>query len=381
MEGEGASVMKCNTCFAAFGSLELIKDHYRTEWHCLNAKRRGQGLTPLKRDQFLAFQSQQAKKQSQQPPKALTKLPAPPVVKKVEAPVPPPPASVDDSVSKEKADDNEEEEEDNDEEDENTTSKPQREQPLGPTVSVFDDKEFDSVDDCVAYMTEKFGFFIPDLEYLTDLEGLITYLNEKVKLGQICLYCQKRFSSGYAVQNHMISKSHCKIAYDNDIDGEEYEDFYDFSSTYEDVEDVELDEDGNPVDEEMEVTRTGELQLPDGRLLGHRQFRVYYKQYYRPTDTRAPVLAQQREELLRLGYKFGGSEWDVAQVQTMSDTDVMTNIIKYQKQIRKGQLVEQKAIKRKDRMDQRRLYNRTVDQLRSSENTTAKIRDYHRMLV
>lgn len=32
-------------------------------------------------------------------------------------------------------------------------------------------------------------FFIPDVEYLVDPEGLVGYVEEKVKLGNICIYC------------------------------------------------------------------------------------------------------------------------------------------------------------------------------------------------
>lgn len=37
-------VTKCNTCKAAFSSVELIRDHYRSDWHVLNSKRRASGL-------------------------------------------------------------------------------------------------------------------------------------------------------------------------------------------------------------------------------------------------------------------------------------------------------------------------------------------------
>jgi pre-60S factor REI1 len=37
-------VTKCNTCKAAFASIELIRDHYRSDWHVLNSKRRASGL-------------------------------------------------------------------------------------------------------------------------------------------------------------------------------------------------------------------------------------------------------------------------------------------------------------------------------------------------
>lgn len=47
------------------------------------------------------------------------------------------------------------------------------------------------------------SFFLPDVEYLTDPEGLVGYLEEKVKLGHICLYCNgkgKTFHSYRALQ-------------------------------------------------------------------------------------------------------------------------------------------------------------------------------------
>lgn len=264
--------------------------------------------------------------------------------------------------------------EDAEEEEEEETRPEKPPLPVGPHICIFSNKTFDTTDDCVAHMATEYGFFIPDSEYLTDLDGLLTYLGEKVKLGHLCLYCHKMFVDGHAVQNHMVSKSHCKIAYETEIDESELCDFYDFSSTYEDAASDEEDE-------TMEVTHTGELKLPDGKVLGHRQFRVYYKQYYRPTDERAPVLAQQREELLRLGCKFGANTFTSTELATMSDTDVMTALVRYQKDIRKGQLIEQRAMKRQSMQIQRKEYNSTVDKLRSSENTTAKIRDYHRILM
>ncbi len=70
---------------------------------------------------------------------------------------------------------------------------------------------------------------------------------------------------------------------------------------------METDENGEPLDEndgEMEISAIGELVLPGGRTLGHRDFRVYYKQHYKPEEERPSVLAQQREELIRLGERM-----------------------------------------------------------------------------
>ncbi len=36
------------------------------------------------------------------------------------------------------------------------------------------------VDKNIVHLTEKHSFFIPDAEYLVDMEGLLAYLGEKV---------------------------------------------------------------------------------------------------------------------------------------------------------------------------------------------------------
>ena len=245
--------------------------------------------------------------------------------------------------------------------------------PIGANISIFDNVAFSTVDECIEHMVLRYGFFIPDQEYLTDRDGLLLYLNEKVKLGGICLYCQKQLKPGRPCQNHMKSKSHCKIKYEEDIDMEEFEDFYDFSSSYDGMN--EGDE-----DRRVEINEvTNELVLLDGRTLGHRAFRTYYKQRFRPQEDRPSVLAQQREQLLKYSSQFGAPITSMELVK-MSDSDVMSSLVSYHKQIRKGQVMEQRAQSRKDFIDQRREYRSSVAKLRSSETTTAKIRDYHKLL-
>nr|XP_055181373.1 cytoplasmic 60S subunit biogenesis factor ZNF622 isoform X2 [Nyctereutes procyonoides] len=88
----------------------------------------------------------------------------------------------------------------------------------------------------VAHMTKVHSFFIPDIEYLSDLKGLIKYLGEKVGVGKICLWCNEKGKSFYsteAVQAHMNDKSHCKLFTDGNA-ALEFADFYDFRSSYPD---------------------------------------------------------------------------------------------------------------------------------------------------
>ena len=55
-------------------------------------------------------------------------------------------------------------------------------------------------------MSEKHSFFLPDLEYLIDLEGLLKYLGAKIGQGHLCIWCDEKktaFQSLDAVRKHM----------------------------------------------------------------------------------------------------------------------------------------------------------------------------------
>jgi len=57
------------------------------------------------------------------------------------------------------------------------------------------------------HMTIAHSFFIPDIEFLVDVEGLIQYLGEKISIGNVCLSCNGRgkgFHTLEAVQKHMV---------------------------------------------------------------------------------------------------------------------------------------------------------------------------------
>ena len=68
-------------------------------------------------------------------------------------------------------------------------------------------------------MSSEHSFFIPDAEYLVDPTGLITYLGEKLAVGNACVYCNRKgrtFRTLDTMRKHMVDKSHCKIAYDTE---------------------------------------------------------------------------------------------------------------------------------------------------------------------
>ena len=161
-----------------------------------------------------------------------------------------------------------------------------------------------SIDQSLTHMLTRHGFFLPDVAEILDLEGLLKYLFEKVQVGNMCLYCNNKgahaFSTAAATQQHMVDKQHCFLNIDEDV--EEFAPFYAFegmegsdSSGSEDGEEEKEDK-GEPESASSsapssatiprerkipgEVTPTGELRLPSGKLIGHKEYTRYYKQKY-----------------------------------------------------------------------------------------------------
>uniref|UniRef100_A0A1B0CQI9 ZN622/Rei1/Reh1 zinc finger C2H2-type domain-containing protein n=2 Tax=Lutzomyia longipalpis TaxID=7200 RepID=A0A1B0CQI9_LUTLO len=128
-------------------------------------------------------------------------------------------------------------------------------------------------------MAEVHSFFIPDVEYCSDIGGLIGYLIVKVQKDFLCLWCpetSKGFGSMDAVQKHMRDKGHCMMRFEEDV-VEEYEYFYDYSATY---------PDGNLEQTSEKATITGDefqLVLPSGNVIGNRSLMRYYKQRFNST--------------------------------------------------------------------------------------------------
>jgi len=138
---------------------------------------------------------------------------------------------------------------------------------LQATDCLFCNSSSPSLEDNLTHMASIHSFFIPEAEYLMDLPGLIGYLGEKIAVGNVCLYCNRHDGKGRefrnldAVRKHMVDKSHCKIAYSSEEDQLEIGDYYDFTLSYPDAkkskesddEWEEVDEEGDSGDEADEV--------------------------------------------------------------------------------------------------------------------------------
>jgi len=161
---------------------------------------------------------------------------------------------------------------------------------------LFCNKQCTTIEQSLEHMLKHHGFFIPFVEYLTDVEGLLEYLGAKIGIGRVCLHCNGRGRLSYptvsACQNHMKSKSHCKIRFEDDDEDDEFVDYYTFPSQGEEGdegdEDVEM-ETSTAVGAVKTVRRlagcndAGELIMSDGALIGHRDNLRAYKLNVRPT--------------------------------------------------------------------------------------------------
>ncbi|CAM8970108.1 unnamed protein product [Rhodiola kirilowii] len=167
---------------------------------------------------------------------------------------------------------------------------------LDPSTCFMCDKEHDSIENCIVHLHKLHGFFIPDVEYLKDPKGLLMYLGLKVKKDFTCLYCNDRrqpFNSLEAVRKHMDAKSHCKVHYGDDGEDEEVEleEFYDYSSSYADMDGAQLvatDDVNNDIElgsggSELIITKR-DKDTVSTKTLGSREFMRYYRQKPRPSN-------------------------------------------------------------------------------------------------
>ncbi|KAE9027018.1 hypothetical protein PR003_g11206 [Phytophthora rubi] len=399
-------MLTCTACRLEFASPAEQKDHFRKDWHRYNLKRKVVELPPVSEEQFefrmrtvreeKEAQAASDPKQKQRAKKEQIKKSGVKTVLKcvacnktfttanahenhlaskkhlANAKKNPEIASTVETVEKQmeivSLDESGEDEKENEpkelteEELAKEIEEYKKQVPLEKEDCIFCAHHAADFDSCLTHMLKEHGFFIPDLEFLVDAEGLVAYLAEKVKVGFYCLYCNgkgKAFRTHQDVQKHMTSLSHCKLRYE-DEDLEELLEFYDFEAQYtssrkkktsaeeeaqwetdseasidsdEEVVEEEEEDDEEDDDNTMGVSETGELVLSNGRRLGRREFRRYYKQHFRPDETRASVLAATKEHLL-LAYQTAGV--DPRGGSTALSTAFVANFLKKRNNIAGG---------------------------------------------
>jgi len=162
----------------------------------------------------------------------------------------------------------------------------QEQHEIGLQECLFSGRLFNSIEDKVVYMTQKHSFFIPELEYVVNLEGLLQYLGYKIGVCNMCIWCNKTFTSLTAVRKHMQDMGHCRMNVEQDA-FLEYSDFYDFSSTYDDGvdPDMQLMEVDDVYDDVIHTDQIeNEKVCPSGAIIGNRRLMRYYKQKFPTVD-------------------------------------------------------------------------------------------------
>ena len=144
-----------------------------------------------------------------------------------------------------------------------------KEESFSPLQCLFCIVESTSMDSNLTHMSHAHSFFIPDAEYLIDMESLLSYLFAVVSVFHECLFCGSSKATKFGVQDHMRGKGHCKVDFEDDE--HDLKQFYDFSG--------DLDEEGDqPKTELTLVPNEDELRLPSGKVLGHRSRARLFRQ-------------------------------------------------------------------------------------------------------
>ena len=144
-----------------------------------------------------------------------------------------------------------------------------KEESFSPLQCLFCIVKSASIDSNLTHMSHAHSFFIPDAEYLIDMESLLSYLFAVVSVFHECLFCGSSKTTKLGVQDHMRSKGHCKVDFEDDE--HDLKQFYDFPG--------DLDEEGDQPKTELTLDpNEDELRLPSGKVLGHRSRARLFRQ-------------------------------------------------------------------------------------------------------
>ncbi|KAF7587830.1 hypothetical protein BBP40_006653 [Aspergillus hancockii] len=342
----------CNTCLVAFRGSDAQRDHMRRDWHLYNMKRRIASLPPVSQEVFndkvlaakatttaaaakASFEKtcdacqktffsensyQNHVKSSKHRARETRMLRdsaddassvmsstfslGEPVNKRSEV------SKVTESMKNATIEEDDEDEE-------------MEDQGFSASRCLFCNEKSSDIQQNTEHMFKSHGMFIPERDYLVDLEGLIHYLYRKINENSECLYCHAVRNNAEGTRTHMRDKGHCMIAFESQAEQVEIGQYYDFRSTYSDDEDDEdesivedggvkvdgeddegwetetsassMDEDEDYIDDTKgQVYATEyELHLPSGRTAGHRSLAKYYRQNLRNYPTAAEREARQ----------------------------------------------------------------------------------------
>ncbi|KAF5284728.1 hypothetical protein FQR65_LT13430 [Abscondita terminalis] len=323
------SQFTCLSCKVAFNNGDIQRQHYKSDWHRYNLKRKVAELPSVTAEDFQrrvlqqqsklnpgknklhcnacrkyftnekAFENHLNSKKHKDNAKDFD------TVKRVDKPT--------EAESSNANEDYDLEEVDSDEWDDDI------ENPIDNNDCLFCSHHSASIIKNVKHMTAAHSFFVPDVEYCVDLRGLLEYLGEKITKGFMCIWCNekgKSFHSADAARKHMIDKGHCKMIHEG-LALAEYVDYYDYSTSYPDAAVEGVDK-----DEEVDIPELDgndyQLVLPSGVVVGHRSLMKYYKQNIDPN--RQVVVHRNNKKLHKVLAHYKALGWSAAQQEVVART-------------------------------------------------------------
>lgn len=183
-----------------------MKAHYRSEWHRYNLKRKVAGLPPLSReayesraaregDQAGALSASTGTRSQQRRQKREERA-----LQKAAAAANNPHSKAAHFEATRKMDD-----------EQYVQHKLETAEEFDECCDIFSRHRSANMHANLEYMAKKHGFYIPYLDYCTDVAGLLAYLQEKVYVGNLALLTDKEFHSVEAAQAHMRDKGQCRF--------------------------------------------------------------------------------------------------------------------------------------------------------------------------
>ncbi|XP_070498694.1 cytoplasmic 60S subunit biogenesis factor ZNF622 [Chironomus tepperi] len=334
----------CLACSVKFVDGDTQREHFGTDWHRYNLKRKVSELPPLTAEEFQdrVLQARQSDLESQKDESLYCKackkffktknahdnhlnskkhkdcvkifienhtndedtqveisVPAMEIIEERQK-----------QIEEEEADLMDAESVDSDEWDDDT------ENPIANNDCIFCEHHSRSIVKNLKHMSIAHSFFIPDAEFCCDVFGLLSYLADKVCKDYICLWCNekgKTFYSLKAVRCHMIEKGHTKMLHEGAALAE-YAEFYDYSASYPDHDETK------DIDAEIEtpILEGDEYQLvlPSGNVIGHRSLLRYYKQRINPN--RAVVVSKSDRKLHKVLCQYRAIGWSSAKQEEIA---------------------------------------------------------------
>lgn len=132
----------------------------------------------------------------------------------------------------------------------------------------FDGSIHENAETTLEYMRYEYGFFVAYKERLKDAPGLVQYCAEKVAVGYACLACDRAFVNVDAARTHMIDVGHCQMTLNEDGWMEEFGEYYNWG----DIEDDEEWEEVSPEEQEM-IEKQGMMMVITGNDDDEKDFR------------------------------------------------------------------------------------------------------------